>query len=69
MSEIYPDSPLRGQTPFQLWQAHLGDCRVCRLAIRGRFAAASMQSMAARCCDTGRPLYVALINEPRWVEK
>jgi hypothetical protein len=53
---------MRRRQILKRWECHLVACRRCRWALRGRFAGASMASMASRCCERGRRLYGAFIK-------
>ena len=60
--EAVTDAVRSGVEVHKVWSDHLAPCQQCRLAIRGRFASATITQMAAKCCDVGKPLYLAFIQ-------
>lgn len=51
-----------GVEVHKVWSDHLTLCQQCRKAIRGRLASIPIAQMATKCCDVGRPLYLAFIK-------
>ncbi len=47
------------------WSDHLENCKICLKAIRVRFIHIpnANELIHERCCDIGKPLYKAFINE------